>query len=311
MECVACGNNDFKRIDDNYFECQTCGSRFTIEELQEYSNDRTTPTDEEDITYFENELLGEENLARFSSSLNISKKKNSFGVKLFIILVFISITSVILWSTLGIKHLAKKEYSFDINNLNVGDIFYFGKYEQDANSQNGTEKILWEVIAEEDDRLLLLSSYSLDAKEYGYWSKEYVLWENSYEREWLNNEFYDSAFDKYQKCLIKKISLVNKDNSKYSTDGGSNTTDKVFLLSEEEFEKYITGNIGIGINTEYTSRQGLGGKPANRVTIWRLRTPGKDNKYVSFVDASGKIDIEGVGISEKLPIRPAIWISKN
>lgn len=310
MECVACGNNNFKQIDNDCYECQTCGSRFTLDELREF-NDSNNFEDENTTTYFENELAGEENLARFSSSLNLARKRNLRGIKIILTLIAVSVIAVIVYSTIGLNLIAKKEYGPDIRALSVGDIFYFGEYEQDANESNGPEKILWEVIAEEDNKLLLLSAYSLDCKEYGDWVKDIVYWENSYTREWLNDTFYDEAFNKYQKSLIVKSKLINEDNSKYTTDAGPDTKDNVFLLSEDEFNNYITGTMGVGINTEYTSRQGLGGKSQSRRTIWRLRTPGKDSQYVSCANALGELDLSGVGVSESLPVRPAIWISKN
>lgn len=316
MKCVVCGNTELRITEDGLYECQSCGSRFSAEEIQEteqisdIAKDEQTFDDSAETTCFETELGGEENLARFSSSLGVVKKRNLKGVKIGLSLILLLIGGIMLWNTIGIRSLAKKEYSSIIDDLDVGEVVYFGTYEQDANESNGTEEILWEVIAEENDKLLLLSAYSLDCKEYSDWVKNDVYWEISYTREWLNDTFYEEAFDKYQRSLIVKASLENKDNYQYSTYGGPSTKDKVFLLSADEFNAYVTGNIGIGINSEYADRKGLGGKPLSRRTIWRLRTPGKQSDYVACVDVSGHIDISGVGVSESLPVRPAIWIYK-
>ncbi len=44
----------------------------------------------------------------------------------------------------------------------VGDIVYFGAYEQDNNTSNGKEDVEWIVLAKENEKALVISKYALD-----------------------------------------------------------------------------------------------------------------------------------------------------
>ncbi len=46
--------------------------------------------------------------------------------------------------------------------VEVGDVIYFGSYEQDNNLSNGKEEIEWIVLAKENRKALLISKYALD-----------------------------------------------------------------------------------------------------------------------------------------------------
>ncbi len=51
-------------------------------------------------------------------------------------------------------------------NLQIGDLYSFGSYEQDNDLTNGAEPIDWEVLDIQDNRALLISKYALDSKPY-------------------------------------------------------------------------------------------------------------------------------------------------
>ncbi len=71
------------------------------------------------------------------------------------------------------------------------------------------------------------------AKIYGETSEK-VSWETSTLRDWLNNEFYNTAFSKGEKSVIKKKELVSK---RFETN--YNTTDNVFCIDVEDLPKYF------------------------------------------------------------------------
>ncbi len=127
----------------------------------------------------------------------------------------------------------------------VGDIVAYGRYEQDNDLTNGGEWILWYVLDREDDKLLLLSLYALDAMPFSDELNKWDAWENSSVRKWLNGEFYDTAFTEAQQASIVKTFLTNEYNYyydkpankygvSYDTDPGIDTYDNVFLLSTEQ-----------------------------------------------------------------------------
>ena len=57
-------------------------------------------------------------------------------------------------------------------------------------------------------------------------------------RQWLNNDFYNTAFNESDRKLIETTTLSNPDNP-FGGKGGNNTDDKVFCLSMEEVYSYL------------------------------------------------------------------------
>ena len=98
----------------------------------------------------------------------------------------------------------------------MGEVIKFGNYPQD---KDGTEKpIKWIVMKNEGNQVLFLSKYVLDTKPYNK-ELEKVTWETSDIRQWLNNEFYTTAFNKAEKVKIQTSLIKNEDNSEHGTSG--------------------------------------------------------------------------------------------
>ena len=142
------------------------------------------------------------------------------------------------------------------NGKNYFPTLCFGTYEQDGDSDNGTEPIEWYILKETDEKYLLMSKYSLDSVPYGNPEEEVsisdldgyskVKWENSYLRSWLNSYFYDNAFSIDDKTYIEETDVINSTNNYFNdTNAGNDTKDYVFVLSNEEFEDIFGINYGI------------------------------------------------------------------
>lgn len=122
----------------------------------------------------------------------------------------------------------------------VGNYVTFGRYPQTKAGKDKTP-IEWLVLARDGSKALLISRYGLDAQPYNTTNSE-VTWETCTLRTWLNSTFYNKAFSSAEQAAIL---TTNVDNSKYqcysgwSTNGGNNTQDKVFLLSYAEANKYF------------------------------------------------------------------------
>lgn len=112
--------------------------------------------------------------------------------------------------------------SFGLNsfaNANVGDIVKFGSYEQDNNTENGSEPIEWQVLEKRSDgSLLVVSRYGLDSQPYNT-ERTDVTWETCTLRRWLNTTFFDTAFTSSEKSMIAKTRITNASNI-YGTSGG-------------------------------------------------------------------------------------------
>ena len=138
------------------------------------------------------------------------------------------------------------------SSINVGDIVRFGHYEQDGNKTNGAESIDWYILDYNTEGILLMSMYSLDVRAF-HTSNTAVNWGNSSLREWLNKDFYNSAFstDEQRHIVDSHVSPARDVHKEKILDQGNATTDKVFLLSRGEwYEDYRS----VLWNEEYDSR---------------------------------------------------------
>lgn len=95
------------------------------------------------------------------------------------------------------------------------------------------EPIKWRVLHNDNNALFLVADKGIDCKDYHTFGAD-ISWENSTIRNWLNMDFYNTAFSSEEQKAIVKQTIVNDDNPEYGTKGGNNTEDKIFLLSMEE-----------------------------------------------------------------------------
>ena len=102
------------------------------------------------------------------------------------------------------------------------------------------EPIKWRVLQSENGEAFLLSDVILDKQAYNT-DFEYITWEESSLRAWLNGEFMNRAFSDEEKEKINITEIVNQDNSDYGTEGGNNISDKIFLLSLSEVSEQQDG----------------------------------------------------------------------
>ncbi len=206
-----------------------------------------------------------------STQVAMNKKKKSkmpfiiIGVAVAAIFFMIIVAVVVLVLLLGGKG-SNSGASGGNNNpfaggLAVGDTVYFGEYEQDNNTGNGAEPIMWDVIGQGEGGFLLISHYVLDYKPFqegGVSIVDYatgdvssgITWESSSIRQWLNNDFMQSAFSSDEQGYIIPVMNTTSDFKEtlgqeehyYNMQGGiggADTTDSVFLLSIEDYFTYM------------------------------------------------------------------------
>ena len=99
-------------------------------------------------------------------------------------------------------------------------------------------------------------------------------------------------------------------NPSYSTDPGRNTTDKVFLLSITEANKYFgSDDARQCAGTAYCYAQGAYKNDKNGNCWWWLRSPGFHSFCAAIVGNDGDID-NGPGVNIDISaVRPALWIN--
>jgi len=188
----------------------------------------------------------------------------------------------------------------------TGSYIYFGEYEQDNNTSNNKESIEWQVLAKENNRFLVVSRYALDCKEYNETDK-FVTWETCTLRTWLNGSFYDNAFSSSEKAMILSSTIANENNPEYGTAGGNKTTDRVFLLSISEAQKYFSSDSErLAKPTAYAIVNGA--YEDDGYCFWWLRSPGRGSR-AACVDPDGSVLDYGDDVYVDYgAVRPALWI---
>lgn len=194
----------------------------------------------------------------------------------------------------------------------VGDKITFGTYEQDNDTSNGAEDIEWLVLAKENNKILVISDKALDYQRYNE-TYEKITWEQCSLRKWLNDSFLNTAFSKEERALIQSTTISADKNPQYSTDPGNATTDKVFLLSINEAEKYFSGEQARKcITTAYVIAiaQSEYDNKVYDVSWWWLRSPGYNPNHAAYFSSAGSINYRGLSASSNIGcVRPALWIS--
>ncbi len=204
----------------------------------------------------------------------------------------------------------------------VGKYVTFGTYPQTADGTDSTP-IEWLVLDRDGNKALLISRYGLDAQPYNTKDTD-ITWEKCTLRTWLNGTFLNKAFTNEEQ---KGIVLTNVDNSKsqgyssWSTNGGNNTQDKVFLLSYAEANKYFgvtrddDNNIKSRVEpTAYAIAQGAWTSSSNKTSSgkaagwWWLRSPGYGQDCAAHVYADGSLNYRYVYYGSGC-VRPALWVN--
>ena len=191
---------------------------------------------------------------------------------------------------------------------NVGDVITFGSYEQDNNSADGTEPIEWIVLDREEDELLLLSQYALDARQYNLTQTD-ATWESCTLRQWLNTDFLNQAFSPVEQGQILDTTVSGDDNVTWGTDAGPDTVDKVYLLSMAEAKRYLEVlDIGQCTATAYAQSRDI--FEMRGYCFWWLRTPGSSLGMPTYVDQDGDVSSSGRSINfADGAVRPVIRIT--
>ena len=241
------------------------------------------------------------------------QKKNDYFPIIIGILILLGIAGAFAYNKSVSKKgtTAKVESSSQKKDKNpeykVGETIEFGNYPQD---KDGTEKpIEWIVMKNEGNQVLLLSKYVLDAKPYNEeW--EGVTWQTSDIRQWLNNEFYATAFNKSEKAKIQTSLIKNEDNSEHGTSGGNDTEDKVFLLSEKEAETLFSNDDErIAKATGYAEKSGVCVNK-EKSAMWWLRSPGSDSYGAAGVRSYGWVSRDGnIVYDNSGGVRPALYLN--
>lgn len=195
----------------------------------------------------------------------------------------------------------------DFSDKEIGDLIYFGHRDMDED-YSVLDEMEWEVIDKKDNQILVLSTASVVSL-----SHNSTTWKESQVREWLHNYFYHNCFNENEQKMIMEY-----DNGELET-----TIDKIFCLSDEECEKYLTSleygdrddkwqrgyfykNSG---NSGYDARMygGGNGNEAMWTRSFGADEYSADTNFVAFDnDQNNEVSTNWV-----MPVFPAMWLDTS
>lgn len=189
------------------------------------------------------------------------------------------------------------------------------------------EPISWTVLEETDGKVMILCDMIIDSQNYYTDVKPYKVndkdvYTNNYERstirKWLNDDFYNTAFDQLQKEIILTTNVHNladrTDSPKKNTYACGNTKDKIFLLSYAGAKAHFKEAENRQKKpTDYAQSQGAFTDTASGTEsgYWWLRSPSSHDSFaVSGVYSSGNLSYGNVADSS-YGVVPCLWLKLN
>ncbi|MDO4978237.1 MAG: DUF6273 domain-containing protein [Eubacteriales bacterium] len=200
------------------------------------------------------------------------------------------------------------------------------------------EPIKWRVLNISNGNILLFADKALENESYDGANLSGITWEKSRVRSWLNgyNEtmnskgvdftvinqnFINKAFSSEEILAINNTHVINDNNITYGTNGGNNTIDKIFLLSESEIYGTDQANsYGFskksGVNDEarrmksscYAKAVGVRNNTTTEYLgncVWLSRSPGKEATNAITIYMYGEA-ISYYNIGQYFAICPAL-----
>jgi len=193
------------------------------------------------------------------------------------------------------------------------------------NLQFGGHK--WRVLYIQGDKALLITEDIVVKRRYNE-DLEGVTWETcTLRRQYLKDEFLQK-FSSEERGKIIETRIGNPNNLWYSTPGGKDTADEIFLLSLEEVDRYfgnsgdyqqkrrkkhengkwIEDNNGYGFSNAHDSYRLA--KFNNEACWWWLRSPGNSSYDAAIVSYDGFVSVSGlIVLHDSGGVRPAFWLN--
>lgn len=182
------------------------------------------------------------------------------------------------------RGIVTEQKEITVENAEIGDQVSFGTHE-------------WYVLDADEASVKMILFHAEKYEEFRHTpyhdTLKAVTWEQSSLRQWLNTEFLEQNFSEEEQQRILTTQIENKDNPVYGTSGGNDTSDKVFLLSAEEVERYQDTLKHI------------------RMNLW-LRSPGNSEDTAAFMAANNKVIPYGHPVDgTEFYTCPVICVSRN
>lgn len=162
----------------------------------------------------------------------------------------------------------------------------------------------WIVLDKQGGKTLVIARDVLEQQPYHTVSED-ITWEQCSLRRYLNGTWLDSTLNEVEKTIVAETTIETPSNPKYGIRGGNTTTDKVFLLSLQETERYLAGSVDL------LKAKNVG---SGEYVWWHLRSPGEATYVAASVTSGGLIDYHGTAadVTDMTGgVRPAMWLKLN
>lgn len=230
----------------------------------------------------------------------MKKSKKGIAVACATVVTALAAAFVLFWL------FSKKPADIPVEKAEKWDIVKFGTF--------AGEPIEWLVIDRYEGKIMLLSLRCLEVRPYQMPIRG-ITWSESSLRHYLNGDFYENAFSESEKLLISDSENFNEGNEFYNIDGGPDTVDRVFILSEQEYRTFFASEENIWLYgrsqpAEYAKVQGIS-TDSNGFSSWWLRGPGNETYSAKFVEGDGNVFRGGAeaDIDYYYGVRPVICLS--
>lgn len=183
------------------------------------------------------------------------------------------------------------------------------------------DPIEWRVLSTGYDGIYVMAEKILDCQPY---HKTYtdITWADCTLRTWLNTTFYNTAFSNTEKANIRTATLINDKNPAYGTNGGIDTSDKVFVPSYYDVISSEYGFLSSDSAKDASRQAQVTGYAESRGAdvdtsssyygngIWWLRTPGWQSSNAGFVGVNSGVNHSGNYVNDyDNGVRPALKLN--
>ena len=192
-----------------------------------------------------------------------------------------------------------KKHSF-----HIGDIVSFSSIEE--------KEIEWKILTIDGEGALITSCYGVSLHAFNN-NPSPSTWRTCSLRTWLNHDFLCSSFsDKEQEKIHSIVLAEEKSEISFSDD---QETDKVFILSEEEAERYFSKQADrvLLYNDSLSGTWSFSNGLMTTCRWWmRGKTHDIDGRHCAPIcDHDGSFGGYQTANSQRMAVRPAMWVDTS
>ena len=212
--------------------------------------------------------------------------------------------------------------------LAAGDVISFGSYPSNAfwiiesgkkcywESLSLPEPVTWKVLDIKDHKALLITEKAIEMLPYEKFERVWSFhtspsptsWKNCSLRKELNTRIQAGMLGKDERRLLCLPSPENQIDEKDGVSGTKGTKDLLFILTQQEYEKYFPDNESSGcFSTKYalSQYQSRDERPSDITHVW-LRNQGEKKTEAFCCDTLDHA--RPIPVNIMLGIRPACWV---